>query len=120
MTQDCRPDAISVVETDCAPWLDGLRSADPATHVQATKGLRALLVRAARFDLCRRELSRHDQEALAAQAADDALATLIDKLDDFRGASRFTTWACKFAVREASLRGRRYVSEMMDEGALDG
>ena len=41
------------------------------------------------------------------QAADDALKSILCKLDDFRGASRFTTWAYKFAVLEAGAKGRR-------------
>jgi RNA polymerase sigma-70 factor (ECF subfamily) len=44
---------------------------------------------------------------LATQAADDACAAVLAKLDDFRGASRFTTWAYKFALLEAGVRLRR-------------
>jgi RNA polymerase sigma-70 factor (ECF subfamily) len=32
---------------------------------------------------------------------------VLAKLDDFRGESRFTTWACKFAVLEAGVKMRR-------------
>ena len=41
------------------------------------------------------------------QAADDALVAVLAKLDDFRGASRFTTWAYKFALLEAGVKVRR-------------
>ena len=44
---------------------------------------------------------------LALQAADDALVAMLAKLDDFRGASRFTTWAYKFALLEAGVKARR-------------
>ena len=44
---------------------------------------------------------------VALQAADDALVAVLAKLDDFRGASRFTTWAYKFALLEAGVRVRR-------------
>src|SRR5918992_5259874 len=44
---------------------------------------------------------------LAPQAADDALMAVLGKLCDFRGASRFTTWAYKFALLEAGVRLRR-------------
>ena len=44
---------------------------------------------------------------MALQAADDALVAVLAKLDDFRGASRFTTWAYKFALLEAGVRLRR-------------
>ena len=32
---------------------------------------------------------------------------VLGKLDDFRGASRFTTWAYKFALLEAGVKARR-------------
>ena len=48
-----------------------------------------------------------DLDDLSAQAANDALAAVLRKLDGFRGASRFTTWAYKFAVLEVSVRLRR-------------
>ena len=41
---------------------------------------------------------------LAMQAADDALVAILAKLDTFRGASRFTTWAYKFALLEAGVK----------------
>ena len=44
---------------------------------------------------------------LATQAADDALMAILAKLDSFRGASRFTTWAYKFALLEAGVKARR-------------
>ena len=39
-----------------------------------------------------------DLDDLARQSADDALVAILRKLDDFRGDSRFTTWAYKFAL----------------------
>ena len=44
---------------------------------------------------------------LATQSADDALVAVLAKLDDFRGESRFTTWAYKFALLEAAVRLRK-------------
>ena len=41
------------------------------------------------------------------QAAGDALVAVLAKLDSFRGASRFTTWAYKFALLEAGVKARR-------------
>ena len=32
---------------------------------------------------------------------------ILGKLDSFRGASRFTTWAYKFALLEAGVKARR-------------
>ena len=48
-----------------------------------------------------------DLDDLAMQAADDALVALLGKLDSYRGASRFTTWAYKFALLEAGVKVRR-------------
>jgi RNA polymerase sigma-70 factor, ECF subfamily len=44
---------------------------------------------------------------LAMQAADDAMVAVLRKLDSYRGASRFTTWAYKFALLEAGVKVRR-------------
>jgi RNA polymerase sigma-70 factor (ECF subfamily) len=70
----------------------------------AVAELHALLLRAARFELGRRRVADDD---LAMEAADDALMAVLGKLDDFRGASRFTTWAYKFALLEAGVKARR-------------
>jgi RNA polymerase sigma-70 factor, ECF subfamily len=70
--------------------------------------LHALMLRAARFELHRRRhLPYDDAEDLAAQAANDAMVALLGKLDTFRGQSRFTTWAYKFALLEAGVKARR-------------
>ena len=48
-----------------------------------------------------------DRDDVALQSADDALVAVLAKLGDFRGQSRFTTWAYKFAVLETSVKMRR-------------
>ena len=88
-----------------------LRSEGPPRE-QAISELHGLLLRAARFEVGRRRaaLSHVRGEALediALQAADDALIAVLSKLDDYRGASRFTTWAYKFALLEAGVKLRR-------------
>jgi RNA polymerase sigma-70 factor (ECF subfamily) len=45
---------------------------------------------------------------LAQQAADDAVVSVVAKVDQFRGESRFTTWACKFAIFEVSNKVGRH------------
>ena len=92
-------------------WLRALRGAGPARDA-AISDLHALLLRAARFELRRRSASlahvpRGEVEDLATQAADDALVAILAKIDTFRGASRFTTWAYKFALLEAGVKARR-------------
>src|SRR5829696_5151929 len=70
--------------------------------------LRALLLRAARFELHRRrQLPYAEAEDLAAQAANDAMVAVLAKLDSFRGQSAFTTWVYKFALLEAGVKARR-------------
>jgi RNA polymerase sigma-70 factor (ECF subfamily) len=97
--------------SDSEAWLAGLRSSGAARD-QAFEALHELLLGAARFEVSRRRASlsyvRGDElEDIAMQAADDALVAVLGKLDGFRGASRFTTWAYKFALLEAGVRLRR-------------
>jgi RNA polymerase sigma-70 factor, ECF subfamily len=92
-------------------WLDQLRS-EGAEHDKAVARLHALLLRAARFEVARRRptlphLRGNDLDDIALQAADDALMSVLARLDDFRGLSRFTTWAYKFALLEAAVKLRK-------------
>jgi RNA polymerase sigma-70 factor, ECF subfamily len=97
-------------DRDSEAWLAALR-ADGPERDRAIARLHALLLRAARFEVARRRGSPHLREAdlddLAVQSADDALVAVLAKLDDFRGDSRFTTWAYKFALLEAAVKVRR-------------
>jgi len=46
---------------------------------------------------------------VAYQAAGDAMLAILGKLGEFRGESRFTTWAYKFVILEVSSKlGRHY------------
>jgi RNA polymerase sigma-70 factor, ECF subfamily len=92
-------------------WIIALQG-PPAVREPALAELHALLLRAARFELGRRRtllsgIAQSEIEDMAAQAADDAMVALLAKLDTFRGASRFTTWAYKFALLEAGVKARR-------------
>ena len=96
---------------DDTTLLESLRPGAP-DHDEAVRELHALLLRAARFEVSRRRAAlshvRGEQlDDIAMQAADDALMAVLAKLDDYRGASRFTTWAYKFALLEAGVRLRR-------------
>ena len=92
-------------------WIAALRG--PAGQREpALAELHAMLLRAARFELGRRHgqlahVPGAEVDDLAMQAADDALMAILRKLDTFRGASRFTTWAYKFALLEAGVKARR-------------
>jgi RNA polymerase sigma-70 factor (ECF subfamily) len=92
-------------------WLERLAASGPRRDA-AVAELHALLLKAARFEVDRRRgalphLRGNDHEDLAQQSADDALVAVLRKLDDFRGESRFPTWAYKFALLEAAVKVRR-------------
>src|SRR3954452_8397005 len=91
-------------------WVERLRAVGPEGEA-AVAELHALLLKAARFEIGRRgaefKARGGDGEDLAQQAADDALVAVLGKLDQFRGESRFTTWAYKFALLEAAVKVRR-------------
>jgi len=92
-------------------WLAGLR-AEGARKEETSRRLHDLLLRAARFEINRRKgshphLRGGDLDDLAHQAANDALLAILGKLDTYRGDSRFTTWAYKFALLEAAVKVRR-------------
>jgi RNA polymerase sigma-70 factor (ECF subfamily) len=110
------PPAASVDEAppldpESREWLRCLRS-EGRERDEAVARLHELLLRAARFECARRRpalpyLRGNDLDDVANQAADDALVSVLARLDVFRGASRFTTWAYKFALYEAAVKLRR-------------
>lgn len=53
------------------------------------------------------QLSSGELEELADEAASDAAISVLRRLEDFRGESRFETWAYKFALLEAAVKVRR-------------
>jgi RNA polymerase sigma-70 factor (ECF subfamily) len=88
-----------------------LRS-DGASKDRAVAQLHALLLRASRFEVARRRpalpyLRGNELDDIALEAADDALISVLNRLDDFRGASRFSTWVYKFALLEAAVKLRK-------------
>jgi RNA polymerase sigma-70 factor, ECF subfamily len=92
-------------------WIERLCSRG-AERDAALVELHALVLRAARFEVNRRravfgEVRGGDYDDLAQQSADDALVAILRKLGDFRGDSRFTTWAYKFALYEAAANVRK-------------
>jgi RNA polymerase sigma-70 factor (ECF subfamily) len=92
-------------------WLRDLRATGPV-HDAAVARLHELLLRAARYEVRRRRaglpyLRGEQLDEIATEAADDALLAVLARLDVFRGASRFTTWAYKFALFEAAVKVRK-------------
>ena len=107
LVDDDRPASL---DHESRAWLRDLRGDGPARD-RAVARLHALLLRAARFETGRRRAShphlRGDLDDIAQEAADDALLAVLGRLDDYRGLSRFTTWAYKFALYQASVKVRR-------------
>ena len=99
------------LDDESGAWLRDLRS-EGRTRDAAIERLRELLLRGARFEVARRRatmpyLRGEELDDLAAEAADDALMSVLRRLDDFRGLSRFSTWAYKFALLEAAVKLRK-------------
>jgi RNA polymerase sigma-70 factor, ECF subfamily len=105
------PAATRPLDEESREWLSSLRD-EGAVREAAIARLHALLLRAARFEVSRRRptlphLRGNELDEIALEAADDALMSVLARLDDFRGASRFTTWVYKFALLEAAVKLRR-------------
>jgi RNA polymerase sigma-70 factor (ECF subfamily) len=99
------------LDRESQDWIDRLSSGS-AERDTAVAALHTLLLRAARFEVGRRRaafphLRGGDLDDLAQESAADALVAILAKLGEFRGDSRFTTWAYKFALYEAAVKVRR-------------
>ncbi|MBI2525209.1 MAG: sigma-70 family RNA polymerase sigma factor [Candidatus Rokubacteria bacterium] len=92
-------------------WVQEL-SASGEEQAAALGDLRAYLLRAARYALHRSRgrlahASAFDLDQLAEDCAQNALVAILEHLKEFRGDSRFTTWAYKFAINMALAAARR-------------
>jgi RNA polymerase sigma-70 factor, ECF subfamily len=92
-----------------AQWLNSLTGGERDAAIQR---LHELLVRTARREVRRRRaddrVTGPELDDLALQAAADALVSVLAKLEQFRGESRFTTWAYKFVMFEVSAKLARH------------
>ena len=107
-----QPAAAAGLDPESAEWLRALGDAGPQREAALTR-LHELLVRIARGEVARHGLRLRitgpELEDLAYQAAADALLAITGKIGQFRGESRFTTWACKFVIFEVSAKiGRHF------------
>lgn len=93
-------------------WLAGLQ-ASGAEYDRCIAKLHDLLLRVARHETSRRStsfrLAGPEFDDVVHQVADDALMAIKAKVNDFRGESRFTTWAYRFVVFEVSTKVGRHV-----------
>ena len=101
-------------------WLEDLQGPNKGA---AISDLRAILVRGLTFALASR--IKTDLDVLVEDFVQDAILRILDKLDTFRGESRFTTWAQKIAVRVAftELRRQRWkdiaLADLIPEDSTD-
>jgi RNA polymerase sigma-70 factor (ECF subfamily) len=107
-------------------WLHDL-NAGGAMQEAAIADLRDLLLRAALYFFSRNpgDLAALDRERirqLAQDCAQDALIAVMGRLPDFRGESKFSTWAYKFAINTALVAARRerWKGISLDELAASG
>jgi RNA polymerase sigma-70 factor (ECF subfamily) len=94
-----------------ADWIESLSVPGGLQH-EVMEELRALLLRAALYTLVTnladlQALEERERVAVAEDCAQEALLAVLARLSDFRGESKFTTWAYKFAVNIALNRARR-------------
>jgi RNA polymerase sigma-70 factor, ECF subfamily len=106
---DATPD--DGLDRESARWVDRL-TARGKVRERAVRDLHELLVKAARREVRRRaagsDVAGPELDDLATQAADDATYAILAKVDQFRGESRFTTWAYRFVVLEVSHKVGRH------------
>ena len=92
-------------------WLHDLRE-EGMVQETAITDLQSILLRAVLFFFHRNAddfngLARDDILQLAEDCAQDALIAVLNHLSEFRGDSKFTTWAYKFAINMALIASRR-------------
>jgi RNA polymerase sigma-70 factor (ECF subfamily) len=107
-----RPVAPGRLGAESAAWLRALRSTG-SEHERAAARLHELVLGIAQAEVRRRggrlRVFGPELDDLAHQAAADAVLAIVRKLDQFRGESRFTTWAYKFVMFEVSSKIGRHV-----------
>lgn len=99
------------VAADNAAWMSGLGRGDAAGD-RTRRKLYDFLLQAASVEARWRSpylvLNGPELDDLAHQAAADAMITIVDKLETFRGDCRFTTWAYRFAALTVGSKIRRH------------
>jgi RNA polymerase sigma-70 factor, ECF subfamily len=98
-------------DPESAEWLRVLGGGGPEQEAAQAR-LHGLLLRIAQREVQRRgprlRITGPELEDLAYQAAADALMAITAKLGQFRGESRFTTWAYRFVILEVSDKVGRH------------
>jgi RNA polymerase sigma-70 factor, ECF subfamily len=100
------------LDAESAGWIRALAGVGPRREAALAR-LHEMLVRIAQGEAARRgprlRITGPELDDLAHQAAADALVAITGKIGQFRGESRFTTWAYKFVIFEVSAKiGRHF------------
>ncbi|SRR5713226_3261145 len=105
------PVTAARLDAESAEWLQALAETCPQRDAALAR-LHEMLVRIARGEVARRgprlRITGPELDDLAYQAAADALLAITGKIGQFRGESRFTTWAYKFVIFEVSAKVGRH------------
>ena len=107
------------VTVDGINWPEALRATDGGEQAAAVEALRGILLSGLRLALN----GRNDvSEAHLEDFAQEALLRILDRLDQFQGRSRFTTWAQSIALNTAftELRRKRWQDVSLDALVADG
>jgi RNA polymerase sigma-70 factor, ECF subfamily len=98
------------LDAESSRWIADLGGAE---REAAVRRLHGFLHRVATGEVHRRRghlpFGGPELDDIASQAADDATLQVTAKLADFRGESRFTTWAAKFSIFEVSNKTARHL-----------
>jgi RNA polymerase sigma-70 factor (ECF subfamily) len=92
-------------------WIQALNS-QGSQQEEAIGDLRKLLLRSTLFTLVKnlqdlRDMDERERLAMAEDCTQDALQAVLAHLVEFRGDSKFTTWAYKFGINIALSRVRK-------------
>ena len=114
---------LTVQDAESHHWVTCLRGGG-ARHDQAVEKLHGTLLRVARHELGRRRgtlgmINGPEFDDLVHQAAHDAMMNILGKVGEFRGESRFITWAYKFVVFEVSAKASRHAWQRQPPRADD-
>lgn len=98
-------------DTQTDEWVRRLR--DSSTQGEALAELRTLLMRG----LLRAFNGKGGGESFCEDVVQDTLVRILDKLDQFSGRSKFTTWAMSIGVRIGTSQFRR---KMFQDVSING
>jgi RNA polymerase sigma-70 factor (ECF subfamily) len=105
------PIPVRRLDPDSVEWLRALTATGRDREVALAR-LHDLLLRIALTEVRRRgavhRMAGPELEDVAYQSAADALVAITDKLGQFRGDSRFTTWAYKFVIFDVAAKLGRH------------